>query len=362
MRSLLHYRTRLLASLLLALVVALAPRLLARARPPVAPLPAAPIIDLHCHTAGIGAGGSGCHVSPAMRRSWKLGVYLRAFGVTREELEREGDALVLARISAQLAQSRHVSKAVVLALDGAVDSQGTLDLAHTEVYVPNEFLAAEVPKHPNLLWGASVNPLRHDALERLRWAHAHGAVLVKWLPAIQHIDPSDPRLIPYYDELVRLKLPLLTHTGDEHAFTKANAAFCDPARLRLPLQRGVTIIAAHAATNGRSDGEPNLERLSDLMGEFPNLYADISSLTQLNKRGHLAKILARPEMRDRLVYGTDFPLMTMRYLCSPVYFPSIGVAQMRAIAKIDNPWDRDVALKQALGVPTELWTRLAPQG
>jgi hypothetical protein len=30
---------------------------------------------------------------------------------------------------------------------------------------------------------------------------------------------------------------------------------------------------------------------------------------------------------------------------------------MYHLSKIDNPWDQDVALKQALGVPTEVWTR-----
>ena len=54
------------------------------------------IIDIHCHTAGIGAGNSGCFISPAMRRSWKFGIYLRAFGVKEKELLEQGDVLILA--------------------------------------------------------------------------------------------------------------------------------------------------------------------------------------------------------------------------------------------------------------------------
>ena len=53
---------------------------------------------------------------------------------------------------------RQVRAAVVLALDGPVGSDGELDRARTEIYVPNEFVAAEVAKHPELRFGASVNP------------------------------------------------------------------------------------------------------------------------------------------------------------------------------------------------------------
>lgn len=322
------------------------------------PLPAAPFTDLHCHTAGLGAGHSGCFVSDRMRGSYKLRYYLQAFGVTEAELLRDGDALVLNRLAERLAGSRHVGRAVVLALDGVVDARGELDRARTEVYVPNEFLAAEIPKHPNLLWGASINPYRPDALARLEWARAHGAVLVKWLPAIQHIDPADARLIPFYRKLVELHLPLLTHTGNEHSFTQARHKLGDPERLRLPLREGVTVIAAHAATTGKFQGERSTDRLARMMPAYPNLYADISSLTQLNKPGSLAGLLRKPEFRHRLLYGTDYPLIEIRALVSPWYFPRrLTWRQRSTIARIRNPWDRDVALKQALGVPAEVWTQ-----
>lgn len=355
-----QYRPRVLAYVLLLAVLLPTPFLLGAKKPyaPPAPLPAGKITDLHCHTAGLGAGGSGCFVSPEMRGSYKLRFYLRSFGVTEAELLREGDALVLRRLAARLAASELVGTAVVLALDGAVDARGELDLARTEVYVPNEFLAAEVAKHPNLRWGASINPYRPDALARLEWARAHGAVLVKWLPSIQHIDPADERLIPFYRKLVELQLPLLTHTGNERAFTSAHDDYGDPARLRLPLREGVTVIAAHAATTGKFAGERSFDRLARLMPDHPNLYADVSSLTQLNKRGYLAELLQRPEFQGRLLYGTDYPLVEIRALVSPWYYPGqLTWRQRRSIAAIKNPWDRDVALKQALGFPAGVWTQ-----
>jgi predicted TIM-barrel fold metal-dependent hydrolase len=224
--------------------------------------------------------------------------------------------------------------------------------------VPNEFLAAEIPQLPNLLWGASINPHRPDALARLEWARDHGAVLVKWLPSIQHIDPADESLIPFYRKMAELKLPLLTHTGNERSFTQARDEYCDPERLRLPLREGVTVIAAHAATTGRFGGERAFDRLARMMADYPNLYADVSSLTQLNKRGYLREALTRPEFEGRLLYGTDYPLVEIRALVSPWYYPrQLTLRQRYDLSRIDNPWDRDVALKQALGLPAEVWTR-----
>jgi uncharacterized protein len=325
---------------------------------PTEPLADHKIIDMHCHTAGVGAGGSGCFVSEAMKNSYKFDLYLRSFGTSRTELEQHGDAIVIDRLAERLQKSQRVGRAVVLAMDGVVDAQGELDRTRTEIYVPNEFVATEVAKHPNLLFGASVNPYRKDALERLEWAKAHGAVLVKWLPSIQHIDPADPALVPFYDKLVELHLPLLTHTGSEHSFTSAEDALCDPERLRLPLQRGVTIIAAHAATTGTYDGQRSIDRLARLMVEFPTCYADISSLTQINKHGDLGLVLRRPEFRGRLLYGTDYPLVAMSALVSPKYYVDrLTWSQRRAVSRIENIWDRDVALKQALGMPADVWTR-----
>ena len=116
---------------------------------PTEPLPEAKLLDIHCHSAGIGAGNSGCFVSRQMEASYKFGIYLRSFGTSRTELEEKGDAIVLQKISDKLAHSRHVGAAVILALDGAVNEQGELDRSRTEVYVPNEFVARETAKFTN---------------------------------------------------------------------------------------------------------------------------------------------------------------------------------------------------------------------
>jgi predicted TIM-barrel fold metal-dependent hydrolase len=313
------------------------------------------IVDIHCHMAGIGAGGSGCFVSPALRNSWKYHIYLLAFGVTEAELQNSGDGLLIRRLSERLATSRQVSKAVILAMDGVVDSSGEFDAGRTEIFIPNEFAAAGVRPFPNLLFGASVNPYRRDALERLDRAATDGAVLIKWLPSIQHIDPADRRLIPFYRRLATLGLPLLTHTGEEHSFTWARNALGDPERLRLPLTEGVTVIAAHAASNGRNNGERNHDRFLRLAKSFPNLYADISALTQLNRLGHLERLLSYRELHGRLLYGTDMPLINTGITSPWFHAYRLGHHALRSVLAETNPWDRDAALKRALGVTDEIF-------
>lgn len=321
----------------------------------VEPIPAG-IVDMHCHIAGIGAAGSGCFVSPRLRNNFRFKIYLRSFGVSEKELLHHGDGLVGERISKSLAQSKFVSRAVVLALDGVVDADGNLDTNRTEVYVPNEFVADMAARHTNLLFGASVNPYRRDALARLEWAKAHGAVLVKWIPPIMAIDPADPKLIPFYKKMAELKLPLLSHTGKEKSFSSAAEEFGDPDKLRLPLSLGVKVVAAHIASSETYYGERGPDRLARMMGEFHNLFTDISALTQINRPGRLKEALTRPEFSGRLVYGTDYPLINT-LLVSPWYSLRLSLPQKFAIWRAKNPWDQDVLMKHDLGVPTETFAR-----
>ncbi len=316
-------------------------------------------LDMHVHTAGIGAGGSGAFINREMQESFRFSIYLSAFGVDAEQLESRGDALVIEKISAHVAASRRVDKAVVLALDGVVDAEGRLDREATQIYVPNAFVARETRRHDNLCFGASVNPHRPDALQRLRQVKAQGALLIKWIPNIMHVDPADEAIARFYEELVALDLPLLSHAGQESSFASAEDEYGDPRRLALPLSIGVTVIAAHIATTGTNEDESNFERILPMFERYPNLHADISSLTQINRLDFLKHALGVPGLDERLVYGTDWPLQFFP-LVSPYYhLDHIGLSAAKSIAAMDNPWDRDVALKEALGTPHHVFARSA---
>ena len=316
-----------------------------------------PIFDMHCHTAGVGAGGSGCFVSKELKNNFRFKVYLKAFGVTLPEIEAKGDKVLLERLASRLKESRRVGAAIILAMDGVIDDRGNLDREKTEFFVPNEFVAKETSKYSNLYFGASVNPNRPDALDRLQWAKDNGALLIKWLPSIQYINPEEKSFEPFYRKLVELKLPLLTHAGQERSFTHARDELADPVRLKLPLSLGVKVIVAHAASTGQNEGEKDIDRLIGMLESYPNLYSDISSMTQINKPGYLRQALKEKRFKGKLLYGSDFPLINTAAV-SPWYFPlNLTRVQMKSISAIDNPWDRDVALKEALGVSSEIFTK-----
>lgn len=320
-------------------------------------LPPGAIIDLHCHVAGIGAGGSGCFISEALRHNWRWTPYLRAFGVKEADLVAQGDSLIVRKLSDRLAGSREVQAAVVLAVDGAVDEKGELDPVHTEYYVPNDYVWRQTRGTRNLLYGASINPMRRDAMAILNREARRGAVLVKWLPNIQGFSPSDLRCVPFYRRLAALRMPLLVHTGNEHSFSTTRDELGDPARLELALQCGVTVIAAHAGGAGRSAGERNLDRFVALLRRYPNLYGDISALTLLNHAGHLRRLLRTPGVADHLVFGTDTPLLETP-LTSPWFsLFTIGPAAVWRVSRERNPWDEAVAYLRALGVPPAVFTR-----
>ena len=317
------------------------------------------VVDLHAHVAGLGQGCERCYVSPDLLDSYKFKWYLRAFGTDAEEMQRLGDAIVVERFRDHVRESRWVKQAVLLALDGVVDAGGNLDKNATQVYVPNDYVADVAAHHEEFLFGASINPRRLDALERLEQAKRDGAVLIKWIPAIMHIDPADPELQDFYVALVALDMPLLVHVGDENAFHSADNTLGDPVRLMIPLEMGVTVIAAHIATTGDNEGEENFERLIAMLPDYPNLYTDISSLTQINKRRYLRRALEIEGLDPRMVYGSDWPLQFFPLVSRWWHFGNAPLSELRYAGGFDNPLDRDIAIKAALGVPTAVFTRAA---
>ena len=62
------------------------------------------------------------------------------------------------------------------------------------------------------------------------------AVLIKWLPLTQIIDPASPKCIPLYEAMAHYGIPLLCHTGGEktlHAPDKKRCAILQNCRRRL---------------------------------------------------------------------------------------------------------------------------------
>ena len=322
-------------------------------------------IDLHVHLAGVGAGGTGCFVSQKFRESWFFSIDMWAAGVPRDQVDTRGDQIYVEKLLGLLRSSPWVGRAVVLALDGIYDARGDLDREATDFYVPNSYVLGLARSHPEFLAGASVNPSRRDALEELDRVAEGGAVLIKWLPNSQRIDPAHPRHLPFYRRMAHYRLPLLCHTGEEYALGAGDQTLGDPRRLRPALEEGVTVIAAHCASLGGANGRPYLEEFISLTRVYPHLYGDISALTQFNRRRALPRLLADADLSERLVHGSDYPLPFFP-LSSPFYFTgSISLGEMWRIQCIGNLLDRDFETKRALGVPDSVFLQaqrlLAPR-
>lgn len=312
---------------------------------------------MHAHLAGIGASGSGIQVSPRFRRGIVFRVILRSLGVAPADMA-DADRLFAERLAALVRDSTAFDHAVALALDGRW-RDGSLDTERSPLVVPNDWARDASRLHQELLYGASVSPMRPDALDELDRVAADGAVLVKWLPNVMGIDPADRAHVPFYRRLAAHGLPLLTHCGHEFTLPGGEARLGEPARLERALDEGVSVIAAHAGTlcwaHFPGLSLSGVEVLARLAERHQRLYADLSALTTWLRGWQLRVVLDEPRLAPRLLDASDFPVP-----CAP--FTQIGRAslrRLRAARGLPNPFDRDRALKVAAGMPDEATTRAA---
>lgn len=316
-------------------------------------------LDIHCHVLGVGTGGTGCTMHPRMRSS----IQVRA-GLWNYRLSLGQPDLDQAYISYLLSRSRSagfLKQIVLLAMDAFCDSDGRRDLNRTPFFTPNDYIARLAEEHPEFLFGASVHPYRRNALAELDRVAALGAVLVKWIPNVQGIDLTDAQCRAFYRRLAALHMPLLVHVGYEGAVFVVSQELGDPRRLTAPLEEGVTVIAAHAACAGQTDGRDNFDWLLEMFPRWPNLYADTSALTLLTRTHCLPRLIEHPEIFPRLIHGSDFPLPPTATL----FLGRMPLGSWWHTWLLENPLRRDFEIKRALGLPDDVLTRgytvLAPR-
>ena len=179
---------------------------------------------------------------------------------------------------------------------------------------------------------------------------------MKCLPNCQNIDPSDARYRPFWERMAAAGLPLLAHTGGEHTVPIVNAKLADPKLLRLPLECGVTVIAAHCATKSGPFDPDYFDDWVAMLAEFPNLYGDVSAMVSLNRCGHLRDCL-RAEILPRILHGSDFPVPVLGHR---IWLQGwIDRPTFRRCQNIANPLERDWEFKRALGFSDDIAARAA---
>lgn len=314
-------------------------------------------IDVHAHLAGVGTGDSGCWLSPTFRRRPSFRLLRWWHGVTEERMRSAIDQEWAAAMAERIRDSE-LDRAVALGFDGVYDARGELDRSLSQMVVPPSWVLEACRRHADaLLPGPSVNPFRRDAMERLEECVEGGAVLIKWLPATQRIDPASPRLAPFYRRLAEAGIPLLVHSGgSETTFREIAPELKDVRRLREPLEAGVPVICAHGGVPVFYARDPDqLPIVREMLRRYPHLWLDNSGMANPSRFRHLARMAYDAELRDRMLYGSDFPVPS-----NAVYFPRrLGARRVWRLERTANPFDRDVRIKRGLGYPDETLTRAA---
>jgi uncharacterized protein len=331
------------------------------------------LVDHHVHIAGIGIDGTKAFVNPKMR-TWshpfhrlKFKVYMSSAGV---ESESNADGQFVKRLGRLVSSIDGHGKHRILGFDKNYSRDGSVNLDKTEFYVPNEYSFSIAEQNPDLfLPNISVNPYRRDAVDELeRWAN-RGARVVKWLPNAMGIDPSDPQCDQFYQKMKELDLVLLSHGGEEKAVeAEEDQKLGNPLLLRRPLEHGVKVIIAHCAGLGTNEDleskdkaqVENFDLFMRLMDEKRYeglLFGETSAMTQFNRAGKpLRTVLAREDLHERLVNGSDYPLPAVNILIRTGslmkhgYITADERAQLNEIYDF-NPLLFDFVLKRSLKLP-----------
>ncbi|MBP3730104.1 MAG: amidohydrolase family protein [Mailhella sp.] len=138
-----------------------------------------------------------------------------------------------------------------------------------------------------------------DHLDSLRKMGIRG---IKLHPDFQHFRLDDPRLLPIFEE-ARHDFIFLIHIGD--SLPPEENPSC-PYKMAAVLDSipGLKVIAAHLG--GYRHWQYSLEALAGR-----DVWMDTSSCMQEISDEHLKAILAK-HPRDRLLFGTDYPIMDPR--------------------------------------------------
>lgn len=304
------------------------------------------LIDCHVHLAALPDGDNGCYISQKMLKSPLFRFLLWKHSLSPAH-PKEANQKYLDDLLNELRVSRHVQKAVLLGMDGVYDRTGRLDRDHTDFLIDNNYVLKTAKIYPHeFLAGVSINPQRRDAVDEVHRVADAGAVLVKVLPNAQHFNPADPQYKAFYRALADRKLPFLSHVGYEFSLIGKDQSMGDPDRLRSALDEGATVIAAHACSYGLMLYEKFLPTLHEFANRYRHFYADISALTLPNRFTMLLHLRRHPELHDRLLFGTDYPL-------SVFHLPAWGrvtLHTLRDMVRTKNRFDRQVAVCRGLGL------------
>lgn len=284
-----------------------------------------------------------------------ISLFAKKLGVDKDELlNRKYDAFVEAFIN-NIKTSKYVEKSVVLPVDAKVDKNGKELSRDKTVCSSNEDVLREYEKYPEqIIPFFSVNPNRVDSLDLIDKYASQGFKGAKFLQNYWDVDINEKRHIPYFEKIKEYDLPIIIHTGSEHAI-ESNRLYEKVDVANLAIEVGCKVVLAHFGVDTVMEKSPSkiLNNFSfesskygddyfktiEYLEKHENVYADLSAMI-MNFRAKVIEDLAinQKHIHDKLLFGTDFPVPF-----SPMFsYHSLGWQKRKKLEKVENPLDRNI--------------------
>lgn len=315
------------------------------------------IIDIHVHYGSPLDEETGCYWSEKFQ---KTAAYVAMLLVTKSLFKKASPARIKKVLFGAIKKSKLVSRSVVLALDEVYDKDGVKHPEWTHMHVPNKYVAKLSADNEKILFGASVHPYRPDWEAELDYCIQHGAVLCKWIPSSQQIDPSFHKCLPFFRKLAKHNLPLLCHAGPEYTIPTSDdnyITFNNPVYLKNALNIGVTVIIAHCALpyfgifeeEYKDDFEDMKKLFAEAEAQDWKLYADLSAVATTFRSFYMENIVTKFDHK-RLLFGSDYPIPSsiLSYNKSDNFFQWLKFI-IKEVLKTGNPLDQNYKLLKAMG-------------
>lgn len=273
------------------------------------------IIDVHLHFGSPEDAESGCYWSKEFQRT---PAYYMMKMITKSIFKKVTLNHVKKHLLKKINGSKKVDKFVLLAMDEVYDENGNYKRDWTHLHVPNNYIVKLREENDRILLGCSIHPFRPDWEDEFDYCLEQKAVLCKWIPSSQMIDPENSKCVAFYKKLADHNLPLIYHAGPEYTIPthdKNFNKFNNPKYLRTALDQGVTAIIAHCSLPyfGFLDTDylDDLDEFYNLFSEADQnnwrLYADLSAVATTLRAPYMEKIIENIP-HERLLFGSDYPI------------------------------------------------------
>jgi len=190
----------------------------------------------------------------------------------------------------------------------------------TDPAAGNAEVVAMVRQHPGRFAGYAVfNPHQPASLaEVARLLDVPGIVGIKIHPDVQAYAATGPLYAPLWELAARRGAPVLTHTFIDSAFS--DPLMFDAIASRWP---EVVMLLGHAGVTGEGH-----RRAMQVAEAHPNVYLEICGTFTT---GHWIQQTVACLGAARVLYGSDFPFIELRYALGRVVFASLPDADLALV-------------------------------